>query len=148
MTCRGLSCLCLACCLWLIPAQCPAAGGENTGGTVEVTELWTGDVLSASFRMGMCFSASGKLRGVVLLRSANGQIDVYHVYGSVQNNAFSATHGSGHKISGRFLSRDSVEVKIRLGNGMRFTTVARRSQDVPLTDDCAPLPETSTNYKD
>ena len=147
MTRRGLCCLCLTCCLCFFPAQCPAAGGEGAGGTVEVTELWTGDVLSASFRMGMCFSASGKLRGVVLLRSASGQIDVYHVYGSVQNNTFSATHGSGHKISGRFLSGDSVEVKIRLGNGMRFTTIARRSLDVPLTDDCAPLPETSTNQQ-
>jgi hypothetical protein len=66
----------------------------------------------------------------------------------VQNNTFSATHGSGHKITGRFLPGDDVEVKIRLGNGMRFTTVARRFRDVPLTDDCAPLPETSTHQQD
>ena len=130
------ACLCL-CCLCASPLWSLAAAPAGGSGTYEVTELWTGDVLTASFRMGMCFAADGKLRGVVLLRSSNGQVDVYHVYGSVQNNTFSATHGSG----------DDVEVKIRLGNGMRFTTVARRSRDVPLTDDCAPLPETSTHQQ-
>ena len=134
-------CLCLCCCLCASPLWSLAATPAGGSGTYEVTELWTGDVLTASFRMGMCFAADGKLRGVVLLRSSNGQVDVYHVYGSVQNNTFSAT------ITGRFLSGDDVEVKIRLGNGMRFTTVARRSRDVPLTDDCAPLPETSTHQQ-
>ena len=138
---RLWACLCLCCCLCAAPLWSFAAAPAGNTGTYEVTELWTGDVLTASFRMGMCFAADGKLRGVVLLRSSNGQVDVYHVYGS-------ATHGSGHKITGRFLPGDDVEVKIRLGNGMRFTTVARRFRDVPLTDDCAPLPETSTHQQD
>ncbi len=145
---RLWACLCLCCCLCAAPLWSFAAAPAGNTGTYEVTELWTGDVLTASFRMGMCFAADGKLRGVVLLRSSNGQVDVYHVYGSVQNKTFSATHGSGHKITGRFLPGDDVEVKIRLGNGMRFTTVARRFRDVPLTDDCAPLPETSTHQQD
>lgn len=139
----ALVCFCLCCCLWSFPLSCPAAQGAGSRKTFEVTELWTGDVLTASFRMGMCFAADGKLRGVVLLRSSNGQVDVYHVYGTVRDNAFSATHGSGHEISGRFLSRDRVAVRIRLANGMRLSTEADRVQDVPLTDDCAPLPETS-----
>lgn len=145
---RILACLCLLCCL--CPCPQPAWAAEGTGGTaaVEVTELWTGDVLTASFRMGMCFAADGRLRGVVLLRSSSGQVDVYHVYGTVRDNAFSATHGSGHQISGRFLSRDRVAVKIRLANGMSLSTEAARLQDVPLTDDCAPLPETSTHQHD
>ena len=133
---RLWACLCLCCCLCAAPLWSFAAAPAGNTGTYEVTELWTGDVLTASFRMGMCFAADGKLRGVVLLRSSNGQVDVYHVY------------GSGHKITGRFLPGDDVEVKIRLGNGMRFTTVARRFRDVPLTDDCAPLPETSTHQQD
>lgn len=97
---RLWACLCLCCCLCAAPLWSFAAAPAGNTGTYEVTELWTGDVLTASFRMGMCFAADGKLRGVVLLRSSNGQVDVYHVYGSVQNNTFSATHGSGHKITG------------------------------------------------
>ena len=111
---RLWACLCLCCCLCAAPLWSFAAAPAGNTGTYEVTELWTGDVLTASFRMGMCFAADGKLRGVVLLRSSNGQVDVYHVYGSVQNNTFSATHGSGHKITGRFLPGDDVEVNGRL----------------------------------
>ena len=86
---RFWACLCLCCCLCAAPLWSFAAAPAGNTGTYEVTELWTGDVLTASFRMGMCFAADGKLRGVVLLRSSNGQVDVYHVYGSVQNNTFS-----------------------------------------------------------
>ena len=52
------ACLCL-CCLCASPLWSLAAVPAGGSGTYEVTELWTGDVLTASFRMGMCFAADG-----------------------------------------------------------------------------------------
>ncbi|WP_298031657.1 hypothetical protein [uncultured Desulfovibrio sp.] len=109
---------------------------------VEVRELWTGSLYTSSFRVGMCVSARGAVRGVLHLRLANGQVDVYHFNGSVKDNAIEASHSSGHTFRGRLSAPDKVEGTINLKNGMKIRLEGKRIQDVSLApEDCAPLPE-------
>lgn len=117
--------------------QEPAASGSP----VEVRELWTGSLYSSTYRVGLCFSAQGKVRGVVHLRLYNGKVDVYHIDGTVQNNDIEAHHSSGHKFKGRLASADTVEGVISLKNGMNIKLEGKRAHDVQLApEDCAPLP--------
>ena len=116
----------------------PAANGAP----VEVRELWTGSLYSSTYRVGVCFSAQGKVRGVVHLRLYNGKVDVYHIDGTVQNNEIEAHHSSGHKFKGRLASADTVEGVISLKNGMNIKLEGKRAHDVQLApEDCAPLPQ-------
>ncbi|MFT4302441.1 MAG: hypothetical protein QM579_11880 [Desulfovibrio sp.] len=109
---------------------------------VEVRELWTGSLYSSTYKVGVCFSADGNVRGVVQLRLYNGQVDVYHIVGSVQNNEIQARHSSGHTFKGRLVSGDKVEGTIKLKNGMKVQLEGKRTYDVPLApENCAPLPE-------
>ena len=118
--------------------QEPAASGSP----VEVRELWTGSLYSSTYRVGLCFSAQGKVRGVVQLRLYNGKVDVYHIDGTVQNNDIEAHHSSGHKFKGRLASADTVEGVISLKNGMNIKLEGKRAHDVQLApEDCAPLPQ-------
>lgn len=112
-----------------------------TAKPAEVTELWTGSLYSSSYRAGLCFSAQGAVRGVLLLRLANGKTDVYHIVGKVKNNEIEASHSSGHTFKGRLLSSNKVQGVISLKNGMKIKVDGKRLQDVPVTEDCAPLPQ-------
>lgn len=121
--------------------QVYAAATIVTGGN-ETTELWQGKALTASFRVGMCYDKKGKARGVLFLRHANGQEDVYHLYGTMKNNEFFLSHSSGHTFSGSITGASSMEGKAKLKSGLRLTLKGQRTKDVPLAaSDCAPLPQ-------
>ena len=129
------------------PVPAPSAGPTSTqesvasGSPVEVRELWTGSLYSSTYRVGVCVSAQGNVRGVVQLRLYNGKVDVYHIDGTVQNNEIEAHHSSGHKFKGRLASADTVEGVISLKNGMNIKLEGKRAHDVQLApEDCAPLP--------
>ena len=117
-----------------------AAGAS--GAPVEVRELWTGSLYSSTYRVGVCISAQGTVRGVVQLRLYNGKVDVYHIDGTVRNNDIEAHHSSGHSFKGRLASADKVEGVISLKNGMNVRLEGKRAHDVELApEDCAPLPQ-------
>ena len=118
----------------------PAPSAANT--PVEVRELWTGSLYSSTYRVGVCVSAQGAVRGVVHLRLYNGKVDVYHIDGTVRNNDIEAHHSSGHSFKGRLASADKVEGVISLKNGMNIRLEGKRIHDAPLApEDCAPLPQ-------
>ena len=126
------------------PVSVPTSAQESaaSGSPVEVRELWTGSLYSSTYRVGVCFSAQGKVRGVVHLRLYNGKVDVYHIDGTVQNNDIEAHHSSGHKFKGRLVSADTVEGVISLKNGMNVRLEGKRVHDVELApEDCAPMPQ-------
>lgn len=109
---------------------------------VEVNELWTGSLYTSSYRVGICFSSTGSIRGVLNLRLANGQVDVYHFYGTVNNNKVFASHSSGHIFNGELIGNEIVKGEIQLKNGFKVNLEGKRVQDVELIkEDCAPLPE-------
>lgn len=104
------------------------------------TERWSGRVLTAKFRAGMCFEANGKARGVLILRHANGNEDVYHLYGHYNNDAFELTHSSGHHFAGELTGPDSMKGSVKINRGPRLSLSGKRVLDVPLAaSDCAPL---------
>lgn len=104
------------------------------------TEMWNGRVLTAKFRAGMCFEANGKARGVLILRHANGNEDVYHLYGHYNNNAFELSHSSGHHFAGEITGPDSMKGSVKISKGPRLSLSGKRTVDVPLAaSDCAPL---------
>ena len=118
----------------------PAPSAANT--PVEVRELWTGSLYSSTYRVGVCVSAQGAVRGVVHLRLYNGKVDVYHIDGTVRNNDIEAHHSSGHSFKGRLASADKVEGVISLKNGMNIRLEGKRIHNAPLApEDCAPLPQ-------
>lgn len=143
---RSFSLVALACLFVLqvasaAPAEEMATPRTIKSGSGEVTELWTGKVLTATFRAGMCFRTDGRARGVLILRHANGQEDTYHLYGHIRANAFDLTHGSGHSFTGRLTGPKSMEGRVKLKNGLSLNLEGTREQDVPLAaEDCAPLP--------
>ena len=115
---------------------------ERAAGPVEVTELWAGSLYSSTYKVGLCFSADGKVRGVVHLRLYNGKVDVYHIVGSVRNNEIEARHSSGHTFKGRLVSANRVEGVIKLKSGMKVQLEGTRTHDVSLApENCAPLPQ-------
>ena len=125
-----------------VQEQQEALPPERTEGPVEVTELWAGSLYSSTYKVGLCFSADGKVRGVVHLRLYNGKVDVYHIEGSVQNNEIQARHSSGHTFKGRLVSASKVEGVIKVKNGMSVRLEGSRTHDVPLApENCAPLPQ-------
>lgn len=129
--------------LCLFAPDCSLGAGAKIirSGPAERTEQWEGKALTATFRVGMCFSPRGKARGVLILRHANGNEDQYHLYGTINNNVFALSHSSGHYMSGELTGPDSMEGKIRLKNGLRLSLRGRRVQDAPvLAEDCAPAP--------
>lgn len=132
---------CLVAFLILACAPLARAAPETVrSGSGEVTELWTGKVLTATFRAGMCFRTDGKARGVLILRHANGQEDSYHLYGHIRDNAFDLTHTSGHSFTGRLTGPGTMEGRVKLKNGLSLNLEGKRARDVPLAaDDCAPL---------
>lgn len=129
--------------LWLgiVSFSCAETVPTIRSGPQVSTELWEGKVLTATFRAGMCFEADGKARGVLILRHAKGQEDVYHLYGTMHDNEFSLSHSSGHKFSGSLENPEKMEGKVKLGNGIRLSMKGIRRKNVPLAaPDCAPLP--------
>lgn len=107
----------------------------------EQRELWSGSILTTSYRVGLCIKASGEARGVLLLRSLWGDTDTYHLYGTVQNGQITLRHASGHRIDARY-EGDRVKGKAFLRQGKRFTIDARKTGNAQLMpDDCRPLPE-------
>ena len=113
------------------------AAGKNP---VEVTELWTGSLFTSTYRVGLCFSSLGTIRGVVHLRLKNGKVDVYHIKGTVNGNKIKASHSSGHKFKGELVGSDRVKGSITLKSGLRIELDGRREHDAPLApEDCAPL---------
>ena len=121
----------------IISVPCRASG---TGAAPdEYTELWYGSVLTASFRVAVCVKPDGALRGVVYLKPLTGDVDVYHIYGHLENNSFRATHSAGHLFTGRLTGPDTMEAKIRLSSGKKLSLEGRRKHGVKVTSDCAPL---------
>ena len=118
-----------------------ATAGQVGDQPVEVRELWTGALYTSTYRVGICFSALGDLRGVVHLKLRTGEVDVYHIIGEVNNNEIRARHSSGHTFEGRLVSADAVEGIISLKSGMRVRLEGRREHNARLAEeDCAPLP--------
>lgn len=107
----------------------------------EVTELWEGEVLTSRFRAAVCINARGELRGAALLRTRGGQVDVYHLEGNVREGRVEARHpSSGHYFTGRLMDDGKAGGTLRLKSGLSFAIEARRTPDVPVTEDCAPVP--------
>lgn len=122
-------------------AAVAAKAQPEPGRMAEVRELWTGSLYTSTYRVGVCISALGGIRGVVRLQLRNGQVDLYHITGQVKDGVIRASHSSGHSFKGQFVSRDSVEGFITLRNGLRIRLEGRRQHDAPLApEDCAPLP--------
>lgn len=130
--------LCLSFCLAALPVL-----GEETIATHNglTTELWQGKALTATFRVGICYTAKGKANGVLLLKHRNGQVDTYHLNGTLKNNEFYLTHSSGHKITGSLTGPGGMQGKARLANGLSLGLKGERIRNAPLAAaDCAPLP--------
>lgn len=117
------------------PAPLPGQPGSD-----ESVEVWSGSILSATFRVGMCTKADGSLRGVFLLTHKSGETDVYHLYGSVKDLNFEARHASGHVIWGDLSDPGTVRGKMRIKRGMKFSFEGKRQYNARVSADCTPLP--------
>ncbi|MBQ7608617.1 MAG: hypothetical protein IJU76_11705 [Desulfovibrionaceae bacterium] len=142
---KSLATLCGTCLLLLSLTAPPAFARPPKTPPIqekESTELWTGSILTSTFRCGFCFTQSGKARGVLLLKTAFGQIDEYHLYGSMKNGHLDVRHSSGHHVTGHIVDKKHVKGSIQLGSGRKFSFSGKRETNVRLVpEDCAPLPE-------
>ncbi|MBR4741785.1 MAG: hypothetical protein IK079_02645 [Desulfovibrio sp.] len=105
----------------------------------EKTELWSGSIYTSTFRCGICTRPDGQARGVLLLKTMFGQVDVYHLYGSIKNGKMDLRHSSGHHVQGVVTGPESVKGTITLGTGRVISFTGKRKLNVPLTADCSPL---------
>ncbi|MCR4666830.1 MAG: hypothetical protein K5657_06000 [Desulfovibrio sp.] len=107
----------------------------------ERQELWSGSIYTSTFRCGFCFARDGRARGVLLLKTLFGQVDEYHLYGTIRNGHVDVRHSSGHHVVGDILSDNSIKGQITLGTGKVISFKGKRSTEARLAqDDCAPLP--------
>ncbi|MBO4368843.1 MAG: hypothetical protein J5803_01895 [Desulfovibrio sp.] len=107
----------------------------------ERKELWSGTIYTSTFRCGFCFAKNGQARGVLLLKTLFGQVDVYHLYGTISaNGRVDVRHSSGHHVVGQAYPDNSVKGSITLGSGKTLSFTGKRTQNVRLApSDCAPL---------
>ena len=103
-------------------------------------EEWAGDIFRSSYRFGVCVDRRGKARGVVLLRTPSGQVDVYHVYGERQAGGTIVTrHPSGHRFELRVVDGEHAHCRIQLKNSLHLSTTATRVPNARLSKDtCRP----------
>ncbi len=105
-------------------------------------ELWSGKLYTSTYRAGVCTSKEGKMRGVLLLKLSNGQVDVYHFYGSKDGqNIMYLYHNYGHRFVGHYVNDREVAGEITLKNGFSVKLTGQRTQNVLLTERCGPLAE-------
>ncbi len=105
-------------------------------------ELWTGSLYSSTYKVGLCISPTNTVRGVLHLRLKNGQVDVYHFYGHInEKGVITVTHNDGHRFEGYFKDARTVLGKITLRNGFSMKLSGERMRDASLTKSCGPLPE-------
>ncbi len=105
-------------------------------------ELWTGSLYTSTYRAGLCIESDGRVRGVLLLKLKNGQIDTYHFYGIMDSNGIiKAKHKSGHLFVGKFDDEISVSGDVTLSNGFSVELKGDRLQNATLTERCGPLAE-------
>ncbi|MDR1856985.1 MAG: hypothetical protein LBR22_07480 [Desulfovibrio sp.] len=132
----------IAACLLLL-ALCgpvPLQAASVPDASDETKELWTGSLYTSTYRVGLCFSPKGTLRGVVHLRLMSGQVDVYHINGTVKDGRVTASHSSGHSFTGRLVAPDRVKGRIVLKSGRKIDLEGTRHRGVSLApEDCAPL---------
>lgn len=131
--------------LAVLVAAAPALAGQSGKAAQatqlrETAEVWTGSVLSATFRIGMCTRSDGTARGVFLLTHKNGDTDVYHLHGHIRDLDIEVRHGSGHVLKANLNDPAEVRGSMRLKNGMRFSLKGKRHYNAPVSADCAPLP--------
>ena len=106
----------------------------------ELREEWQGKVYASSYRFGICIGQDGAARGVLLLRTPSGKVDVYHAYG--QRDAagtINMAHSSGHRFVGSLVDDTTMKGKITLKNGMKINITGVRMHNMPLSQDtCRP----------
>lgn len=107
----------------------------------EQRELWSGSLYTSTYRAGACIAPDGKVRGVLLLRTAGGAVDTYHFDGTFENGIIRARHSSGHSFKGSFPADKEITGTITLKSGRTVTLSGNRQRDVKLTETCRPLPE-------
>ncbi len=120
----------------LVLGAAPAARCADPG---ERTELWEGNVLSATFKAGICTRPNNGVRGVFLLTHKNGDTDVYHVYGYREGSFVAVRHAAGPIFRAEVAPAGTLEGKARIRNRVSLTLKGKSTSGVPLTDDCAPL---------
>lgn len=139
---RGITALCCMAMLWLLlTGHCAAAQTPQSAHADDaLRELWTGTLYTATFRMGVCVTHAGVLRGVLLLRHKNGDEDVYHVHGTVDNGHIRARHNSGHVFEGYFVGEDRVHLNVTLKGGRILHLEGVRIRDPAMRlDTCRPI---------
>ena len=94
--------------------------------------------------LGLFFSSyeAGATKPIcIAVERSGGQVDVYHLEGSVRKGRVEARHpSSGHHFTGRLMDDGQASGTLRLKSGLSFAIEARRTPDVPVTEDCAPVP--------
>lgn len=128
--------------LWaaLLCAPAAPAVAASAGAGDVLREEWAGGIFRSSYRFGVCVDHKGKARGVVLLRTPSGQVDVYHVYGERQADGVIVTrHPSGHRFELRVTDGEHASCRIQLKNSLHLSTTATRVPNARLsTDTCRP----------
>lgn len=131
-------CAALLACVLAAPAASAVAASADADEVLR--EEWAGDIFRSSYRFGVCVDRLGKARGVVLLRTPSGQVDVYHVYGERQaDGAIVTRHPSGHRFELRVTDGEHAHCRIRLKNSLHLSTTATRVPNARLSKDtCRP----------
>ncbi len=107
-----------------------------------VGELWTGSIYTSTFQAGACFAPDGRIRGVLLLKLSNGQVDTYHFHGTISDEGIINTfHKSGHNFVGKFIDEQNISGKATLSNGFSTTLAGKRLKNVQLNERCGPIEE-------
>ncbi len=105
-------------------------------------EIWTGSIYTSTFEAGACFAEDGRVRGVLLVKLSNGQVDTYHFQGTMDSNGvIYTTHKSGHSFVGKFQDEHNISGEVTLSNGFSTTLDGRRLQNVQLNERCGPITE-------
>ncbi len=109
---------------------------------IMIGEKWTGSIYTSTFEAGACFFPDGRVRGVLLVKLSNGQVDTYHFQGTMENDGtIITTHKSGHRFVGKFVDETNISGKVTLSNGFSTTLDGKRLQNVHLNERCGPIAE-------
>ena len=123
-------------CLLVLGLVFAASGAAAKAGEPDINGLWRGSMYGSDVQASI--ERAGKdVKAVVVVHSLNGETNMYHFFGEMENGRLRLTHNSGHVFVGQAESDSVITGVLTTGGGTRLDIRATRvpAQAPPAASD-------------
>lgn len=115
----------LSCVFSAIPILLGCWGAFASG--ADSTEAWEARYLF-SRAVAQMEREGNRMWGVVFLEEPFREVSTYHFSGTIEGDAVSASHYTGHSFQGKFIGDDEISGVLTTRTGIRITLKAKRRE--------------------